>query len=268
MRTSALLLSVALLGIACVDQTPVTPSANRVIVLAVIDPAVSDQTFIVQTTTGAENQQRDVQGARVTVTTPDAQTLVATEVPDTVPPRFKGDRVVINTRYHVSFASVGGIVPGGRYLLHIVLPDGREVNGATTVPVATMSVGPALPDFDRYHDTLSLAWPAVRGAAAYEVFISAQTTFNVFSDTAIVIPGLAENEDGNPAFWPGLTNRIVVIAVDANYYDYYRRTSDIFSGRGLINHLDGGIGVFGSIAPVASYSLKVRCNPLYCSPAP
>ena len=257
MRTRSILCA-GLLATACVDQTPVTPTANSVIVLAVIDASVNDQTFIVQTTTGAENQQRDVKGARVTITTPDGRTIPAAEVPDTIPPRFTGDARVINTRYRASFASVGGIALGGTYVLHVVLADGREVHGATTVPVSATTTSPRLPDFDRRHDTLSLAWPPARGAAAYEVFISAQTTFNVFSDTAIVIPGLAENEDGNPAFWPGLTNRIVVNAVDANYYDYYRRTSDIFSGRGLINHLDGAIGVFGSIAPIASYTLVVH----------
>ena len=258
MRTSASILCAGLLATACVDQTPVTPTANRVIVLAVIDASVSDQTFIVQTTNGAENQQRDAKGALVTVATPDGRTITAAEVSDTIPPRFTGDPGVINTRYRASFANVGGVALGGTYLLRVVLPDGREVRGVTTVPEATMRAKSPLPDFDRRHDTLSLAWPAARSAAAYEVFIAAQTTFNVFSDTAVVIPGLAENEDGNPVFWPGLTNRIIVNAVDANYYDYYRRTSDIFSGRGLISHLDGGIGVFGSITPVASYTVVVR----------
>jgi hypothetical protein len=258
LRTSSTLWC-ALLGVACVDQTPVTPRENIVLVQAVLDAAVSHQTVIVQTTTGALNQQTDVKGARVTVAAPDGRTTVAAEVVDTIPPSFQGARPVFTTSYRLSFADIGGVVAGGRYVLHIVLPDGREVNGVTTVPSASGRPTPsALPNFDRTRDTLSLTWRSALGAAAYQVFISAQTTFSVFADTAITIPGKAENEDGNPAFWPGQTNRIAVNAVDANYYDYYRRTSDIFSGRGIISHLDGAIGVFGSIAPVASYTIVVR----------
>jgi hypothetical protein len=260
LRTNGCAASLALLAVACVDQTPVTPSANRVIVQAVIDAGVNDQIFVVQTTTGAENQQQNVRGARVTVTTPDSRTVTGTEVADTTPSRLAGAAPIVTTRYRVSFAEVGGIVAGGRYLLHIVVPDGREVNGVTTVPdvVPTTRV-PALADFDRNRDTLSLAWASARGAAAYEVFIgSPRAAFSLFSDTVVTIPGKAENEDGVAAFFPGLAHRVVISAVDKNYYDYYRRTSDLFSGRGLISHLDGGIGVFGSIVPIASYSLMVR----------
>jgi hypothetical protein len=223
---------------------------------------VTDQTIIVQTTTGAEIQQKDVKGAHVTITSPGARTIVAAEVVDTAPSPFQGAPPTIRTRYRASFRDIGGVVGGATYTLHIVLPDGREVTGRTTVPSASLGTTvPTLPDLDRDRDTLSLVWPSARGAAAYEVYIVATyVAFNLFADTAVAIPGKAENDNGNYAFWPGLTHRVLVSAVDANYYDYYRRTSDFFSGRGIINHLDGAIGVFGSIAPIASYTLKVRCS--------
>ena len=251
---------IAALAVACVDQTPVTPTAATLVVQAVLDAGTNDQYIVVQATTGAENQQLDLRGARVMITAPSSLTHFATEVRDTAPSRFAGAAPIITTRYHVSFIEDGGIVAGGTYRLHVVVPDGREVNGVTTVPSATPSMTfAALPDFNRTRDTLLLAWPSVRGAAAYEVFVrSPQASFRLFSDSTVAIAGKAENEDGNPAFFPGYANKVVVSAVDANYYDYYRRTSDFFSGRGIINHLDGAVGVFGSIVPVASYSFMVR----------
>ena len=240
-----------------------TPTANSVIVEAVIDASTTDVRVIVQTTSGAQSQQKDVKGARLTITTPDARTLVGAEEQDTIPPRFVGAVPVVNTRYRVSFVDVGGVAPGGRYLLHITLPDGREVDGATTVPTipnaADATRFPVLPDFKRESDTLSLTWRSAPGAAAYEVFVSSsRASFSLFADTSVALPGRAENSGGVAAFFPGLAHRVVVSAVDANYYDYYRRSSDFFSGLGIISRLDGAIGVFGSIAPVASYSFMVR----------
>ena len=45
-------------------------------------------------------------------------------------------------------------------------------------------------------------------------------------------------------------------ALDTNYFDFTRSITNPLTGRGFINHLSGGIGVFGSIAPV-TYELRV-----------
>jgi hypothetical protein len=49
-----------------------------------------------------------------------------------------------------------------------------------------------------------------------------------------------------------------VIAVDENYFDYYGRTSDLLAARGLVMHLEGGIGVFGSVVTVATQTIVVK----------
>jgi hypothetical protein len=40
---------------------------------------------------------------------------------------------------------------------------------------------------------------------------------------------------------------VTVSAVDSNYYDWYRTRSDAISGEGLVNRVQGGLGVFGSL---------------------
>lgn len=259
MRTNALL-CLALFGSACVDQTGVTPNAKSVVIHAVLDASARDQFVIVQTTTGVESQQRDVIGATVSITTPSGAVLAGEQVQDTGAVTVKGVLPPVSTRYKFSFSRIGAIVPGGTYHLHVVVPDGREASGLTTVPSAdpTSAVSP-LPEFSYSRDTLSLAWHGSKGASAFEVYIeSSRSSFSLFADTTVSVPGRAEDSNGRPAFWPGLAHRVAVSAVDANYYDYYRRTSDIFTGRGIITHLDGAVGVFGSIVPVALYSFTVR----------
>jgi hypothetical protein len=253
-------LCLLLLGGACVDQSAVTPNAPSVVVHAVLDASARDQVVKVQTTTGVETQQRDVSGARVTIETPNHGSVAGVEAPDTGAVTIQGVKPLISIVYKFSFAQLGGVVAGGTYGLHIVLPDGREVRGVTTVPSANAtSTTTVLPLFDAARDTLSLAWPAARGASAFEVYIkSASSSFTMFADTTAAIPGGVDGVNGRGAFWPGLAHRAIVSAVDANFYDYYRRTSDFFTGRGVITHLDGAIGVFGSVVPVASYSFMVR----------
>ncbi len=259
MRTD-IVLGLALLAGACVDQTGITPNARTVVIHAVLDASANDQFVVVQTTTGLESQQRDATGATVIITTPSGGTVVAEQVQDTGAVTKTGVLPPVSTRYKFSFSRIGAIVPGGTYRLHVLVPDGREASGVTTVPsVDPISIVSPLPDFDYARDTLSLAWHASKGASAFEVYIeSPRSSFSMFADTTASVPGRVDDSNGRPAFWPGLTHRVVVSAVDANYYDYYRRTSDFFTGRGIITHLDGAVGVFGSIVPVALYSFVVR----------
>ena len=55
----------------------------------------------------------------------------------------------------------------------------------------------------------------------------------------------------------GTRVRVIVSAVDQNYYDYYSTQSDPFAGPAP-GHLAGAVGVFGSIAPIVSLQLTVR----------
>jgi Domain of unknown function (DUF4249) len=232
----------------------VTPSANVVVVHAVLNAAVRDQYVIVQTTDGG--LAPPVTGATVIVATPDGRALVADEVRDSA-------NVIVSgyPMYRISLDRYGlTLVPGATYRLDITLPDGRKVSGSTTMPASTPRAVLGLPpSFSRATDTLALAWSPVAGAAAYEVSISSEwASFNAFADTALVLKGDVRNSGGSAIFVSGVVSQIVVSAVDANYYDYYRRASDPLTGSGPIMRLTGAVGVFGSIVPIASGTLSVR----------
>ena len=48
-------------------------------------------------------------------------------------------------------------------------------------------------------------------------------------------------------FFPGFPQAVTVSAVDSNYYDWYRTHNDPALGRGLVNRVQGGFGLFGSL---------------------
>jgi hypothetical protein len=56
-----------------------------------------------------------------------------------------------------------------------------------------------------------------------------------------------DDEEGEAVFIGGRYYTLAVAVADTNYFDFVRSFSDPFTGRGFINHLDGGIGVFGSV---------------------
>ena len=245
---------------ACVETTAVSPDANTIIVHAVLDPGVQHQLIIVQTTTGAVQAQRELPRAVVTIATPDGRTLTAVERHDTA----AVNRVVVfpkvNTIYDVDVGEAG-LIPGGTYQLRVVAPDGRTVTGHTTIPnaVPSTTIAPTQ-TIDRDRDTVSLQWSRVAGARGYQVFVSSIAgTYSVFADTSVVLPGTTKVlENGEDAFERRLTHQLAVIAVDENYFDYYHRTSDFTTATGLVMHLEGGIGVFGSVVTVATRTIVVK----------
>jgi hypothetical protein len=97
-----------------------------------------------------------------------------------------------------------------------------------------------------------LVWPPAPGARSYVVRI--ETPFgpmSFFTDsTRVRLTGALRNLDLQAlprVFFPGFPQAVTVSAVDANYYDWYRTNNDPFSGRGVINRVTGGFGVFGSL---------------------
>lgn len=244
---------------ACVDHDPVTPSANTLIVHAVLDGGARQQVVIVQTTTGALLSVRTVAGAVVTLTLPDGRTVRATEVRDTL--QFIGTYLAPGdprAAYRFSLDAQGfELVPGGTYALRVVAPDGRVVTGHTTMPnAAAVPIVAPLQRFDVAHDTLALEWLRVAAARSYQVTVTSKfrpSGIAVFADTAVKLNGRTEDLNGNAFFVRGANHFVIVKAVDANYYDYYRRESDPLTGAGLISHLDGAEGVFGAMV-----ELKVR----------
>jgi Domain of unknown function (DUF4249) len=251
---------------ACIETTSLEPDANTLVVHAVLDPGVQHQLIVVQTTTGELAAQRQVTGAVVTIATPDGRTLTAVERRDTAAVTGNGtpERFVpfprVTTIYDLDVGGAG-LIPGGTYQLRVVAPDGRTVTGRTTIPNAVPSTSAApTQTFDRTRDTVSLQWSRVAGARSYQVFVrSTAGSYSLFADTSVVLPGNAQRLDnGEDVFERRLAHQLAVIAVDENYFDYYRSTSDLFTATGLIMHLHGGIGVFGSVVTVATRTIVVQ----------
>lgn len=169
--------------------------------------------------------------------------------------------------------------PGDQLRLRVTTPDGDTVSGRTTVPgarrisvrLATDSatvVGQVL-ELNRQRDTLRIGVdPIVARAMQVEVRWRDdpdEIAVFLFTDTlGVALPGdlinpfEGEDNEGEPVFEVGRVYSLTVAVTDSNYYDFVRSRSDPFTGRGFINHLDGGIGVFGSVEAYTYYIRVVR----------
>jgi hypothetical protein len=250
----------ALLLAACeppIDR--IAPQANRLLVHAVMDLGATDQIILVERTKPDPVRGIQVTGATVTISTA-ATTVQALEDP----PRELDEAET----YRVpNSSSIPGFGPGQTITLRIVTPQGDTVSGTTTIPNNAPSSPPVfgVGRLNRDTDTLRLSWPRVAGARGYEVGIYSFTTivlpggveveqirstYRVFTDTAIVVPGTAESlETGDQAFPRNVRVRVIVCAVDDNYHTYFRPKVDPLAGAPP-SRLTGAIGVFGSVSPV------------------
>jgi len=143
------------------------------------------------------------------------------------------------------------------YRLAVLTKSGATLTAETSVPGGTAVDDPApgfLPDalFDRTRDTMDLRWTAVTGARSY--FVRVETPYGPLSffteSTFVRLPGMLRNTDVTSlprVFVPGFPQTVTISAVDSNYYDWYRTHNDAISGEGLVNRVQGGIGVFGSL---------------------
>lgn len=151
--------------------------------------------------------------------------------------------------------------PGMRYRL-TVEALGKTVTASTVVPRATPAgTAPVVP-FNRDRDTARVSIPEVESARGYFLRIDAPVAaFSVVTtDRDISITGDTRNlltENLLRVFFPGFEQTLTVAAADTNLYDYYRSGNDPFSGVGLITHVQGGLGVFGSIVVIERRVLDV-----------
>ncbi|HKN65259.1 MAG TPA: DUF4249 family protein [Gemmatimonadaceae bacterium] len=248
----AIVLSVAL-PMACINlEDPTAGNPPRLVVQGVMDLRAAQQTILVfraRTGSDAWNSADDdepVGDAEVSITTPEGVTVRSSFGNPGFYPFPKLDTTSLQLR------------PGGSYTLHVRTSQGEEAAGTTTIPLAPVDLVPQSQSFDRTIDTLHLSWPRVAGARSYEVFVRSRvSTYRVFTDTSIVMAGTTLTTGGDPVFPAGTRVRVIVSAVDQNYYDYYSTQSDPFAGPAP-GHLAGAIGVFGSIASVMSLQLTVR----------
>ena len=162
--------------------------------------------------------------------------------------------------------------PGDRLALRVETPDGQVVTGVTRIPGmngASFSVGSAsgvfgtadVTTFNRDRDTLRVQVDATAGRLLQlEVRRSGDVTdfgTKIFADTtALTVPGDVINTfvigDADDVFRAGREYFVTVAVTDSNYFDFARSRNNAFTGRGFINHLEGGIGVFGSLVALTT----------------
>ena len=160
-------------------------------------------------------------------------------------------------------AAAGFLAPGREYRLQVDLPDGRLVRGRTRMPAFPVVTGMPADgaSFDRDRDTLRLRWTGAEGTDQVYVQVRPRDlrrylTLVLFTDSSgITLPGNLPlpvlSDTVPPSVWvAGTYQTLTVAAIDTNYFDYIRTANDPFTGGGFLNHLEGAIGVFGTVAPV------------------
>ncbi|GIW51721.1 MAG: hypothetical protein KatS3mg081_1076 [Gemmatimonadales bacterium] len=256
------------------------PGEPVVVVHSVINRSRSDQFVVVEysLTGSAETPARSpsvppgsprlpIRGALVTIQQLEGSpcagrvdTLLESSDPDSAPGVYSG--------------SVCAMVPGSALRLRVVTPAGEEVTGTTRIPEVVsreVRVQDRLArfaldtlDLNRDRDTIFVSVTANRSRVVHvEARQISHTSPHdpdlfLFTDTTrLRIAGRLSNPFQEEAvFLAGRYYAFTVAVGDTNYYDYLRSRSDPFTGRGYINRLKGGIGVFGAV-DVASYVLRV-----------
>jgi Domain of unknown function (DUF4249) len=160
------------------------------------------------------------------------------------------------------------IRPGERYRLRVETSIGVAA-GETTIPVAGSLDGSRIA-FNLDHDTLRVDTTGVRNAAGYylrhEWRRGVDERYVTSLDGALLRPP-STPADSDWAFsfaggtiYPGLAQRFTLVAVDSNYFRYYVAGFDPFGDDTRGNTLTGGVGLFGSVAPVVSKILDLTAD--------
>ena len=194
-------------------------------------------------------------GALVRLTSPSGQTLLARE-DNTVRDDGKGFGIY-------RFALPGNALERtGIYRLSVQTIAGENLSAETSVPAGVAADVAEPRTFDRARDTAIVEWPALPGARSY--FVRIETPFgprSFFTDsTRVRLTGELRNVETvalRRVFIPGFPQAVTVSAVDSNYYDWYRTHNDAISGAGLVNRVQGGFGVFGSLVRLRYQDFRV-----------
>lgn len=194
-------------------------------------------------------------GASVSLVTPGGETLVAAEDNTTRDDR-KGQGI-----YRFSLPG-SALQRGGTYRLLVRTTKGELLSAETSIPAGSPADVAVQGVFDRSRDTLNLTWPAVPGARSYYVRIESPFGPSSFftESTRVRLSGELRNADLRTlphVFIPGFPQSVTVSAVDSNFYDWYRSRNDALSGSGLVNRVQGGFGVFGSLVRLRFETMSV-----------
>ena len=283
-----LLTALVLVATGCrFDKEPIGPRAWQPVVHGVLDPGVTRQQILLERTlTGitrvpehavfdsldpiATHGGSPIQDAIVIVYGPNGDSAVAVER-RLDPSGVRGTGVYEFMNQPVDPTSPQAdqslpIVRGGTYRLSVTFPlSPGQVTATTTVPDAPSAVGSSFESFNRDHESVFLFWDEMPGTTRYAIGITTpRGPFRMFVDSLeFLVSGSLRNtsipslED---VFHPGFTQSVTVAAVDRNYYDYYRSDNDQYSGRGLLSHVTGGLGVFGSSVLLRNRRLTVTAD--------
>ena len=265
--------ALCVVGACTFDEHAVAVQSPQVVVHAVLDPGAQEQQVLVERTLSGsvnivKNQRFDaedpvnsgggvpVSGALVAITGPDGRFIAFETQPAGRPPSYETGRYVTPT---------GGMIvrPGATYALQVSTPGGTIVRGTTTVPaIGPTGTSTRVDPFNRGRDTVRLTWRSAAGARSY--LLRVESPFGPFlqfiDSTNVSLGGDLRNYFASSlqrVFIPGFRQRVSVAAVDSNFFDYYRTRNDPFTGSGIINHLEGGIGVFGSAVNIGTRTVDV-----------
>jgi len=282
MRLGPVLPVLAILLSACeLTEVTIAEGDPRVIVQAVLSAGADEQFVIVERSLTGEvpaNWTADavppgeprlpITGATVTLVHEGPSSCAVPT--DTLTQREAGSGVYVTSTFCA-------LEPQDRVRLTVVTPDGDVVTGTTTVPGArsvsvrlatdsASAVGQVL-ELDRERDTIRVGVDAIL-ARAMQLEVRWRddpdevAVFLVSDSLGLALPGDLfnpfEGDSGKPVFEVGVEYSLTVAVTDTNYYDFVRSRSDPFTGRGFLNHLEGGIGVFGSVAAYTYYLRVVR----------
>lgn len=275
----ALLALLATLGGCDLGSATIPRTDPMLVIHAVLNPSDRQQFVLVEESlTGKQTVVSDgsynpanpivtgngvpVTGALVELKDPDGLLMMGTEVKINGAPT---GIYSINLNAYTDAGKPMQIKLGRRYEL-TVTAQGMTASGSTLVPLGTLPVGVPIVAFNRDHQSINLPIKDVALARAYWVRVEAPVSpFSVFTlDQEVAISGDARNvftQDLLRVFFPGFLQTLTVAAVDSNLYDYYRSGNDPFSGRGLINRIEGGLGVFGAAVVVEKRQIDVTQDP-------
>ena len=278
----------ALLAACSAERTSAPSFVQRVVVHAVLDPLNSEQLVLVEQTRGDSAVPRGtlsardpiasvgglpVSGARVVIVGPEGDSALAVEDRSI---RTDGSGAGVYRLRSVTRplsgsdtpAGVLRLTPGSRYDL-VVQTSLGTVRGNTRMPNF-----PLVPDritrrFNLDADTLRLPRPSSEvGAAAYIVrhthpgFSSSSRVTRIIRDRLLAPAGAPDDrwefDAERGRIWPGTTQSFSVAAVDANFLKYSVAGADPFGDDVQGNTLEGGVGLFGSVAMLTDVALDLE----------
>lgn len=289
----AVLLAACALSACELEEAVVTSAQDVVIAAMYLRTDRSVQTALLHRTRQPGDSTQPVPGALIEVANQAGNALQLRAAPDSmcVLAQSVTSDIVIGTCYASDPQVRYDIVPGERYSLRIILPDGGELTATTTVPQDFQVIRPAarvcaLPAATRFE----AQWTQSPGAWVYAAETNMRGLQQLLAeqgveldrdplrlfglsvssaDTAIVFPSefglfdrfdddlteaLAAIQGGLPS---GVVADVVIAAADRNYVNWERGGNFNPSGVVRIGSVRGdGFGVFGSLV-VKSFQIRV-----------